>query len=116
MNDEIVEIRLQPDEVHRSSTVHPPDPCAPQAGGADPPVTPMVHQNVAVRRHGGLHDGHTLPRVLPEQSAAGGRDARDAGATQQQDLLDATDRHPVRRTVASCVHGADPARRPVATS
>ena len=75
------------------------------AGGGD-----RVHQEVAVLGHAGLHDRTRHPLMNPEDLAVGGRDADRARSAQQHDLIDAVERHAMRRAVAAAVRRTLPAQ------
>jgi len=51
--------------------------------------------------------------VLPQDSPAVGRDARQPRVAQEQDLLDTADRGEVRRALAPAVRRAEPANLPL---
>src|SRR5262245_5876876 len=111
VHDEVVEVRLQ--TIRRPALFDAPSTGSVlDAETADAEAAAhrnRVDEEVAVRRHRGLHDGAALPRVLPQHFAVARRDARRALLCQLDDLLDAVDRHELRGAVAHAGGLPDPA-------
>ncbi len=94
MNDEVVEVGLQP--LRHPSLFGSPSARSVCHGETTRPdssaVASSADEDGTVRDLGRLYHGSAWPRVLPQQRAVGRSKAGGAGATHQQDLSNSVDR------------------------
>ena len=105
VNDEVVEVRLQPVRCPSCFDVPPVRTVrnrkaanAHAAGGGN-----RIHEHVAVRHQCRLRDRAWRPFMLPEHLTAGRVHADGARTSEKQDLLDAVDGRTMRRAVAAAM-------------
>src|SRR5262245_43777490 len=93
VNDEILEVRLQPVRGPAFFDGPPPGPARDRdtAQSDSGESGAAADQDVGARDHVRLHDAVAIPLVLPEQLAVGRVDADRAVSVQQEDLRDAVD-------------------------